>query len=1001
MEKFYKDVLPAKGPYFIATPLEKGGFKHKHFFSLKEMDAYARALKSDAVYFAYSSFGKPYITREVKGRTKRQYRTRTNVAASRVFVIDLEADGRKTFQNKREAATSLSEFCSKYSLGRPSYVVDSGGGLHLYWCVRQELDPTTWQETADLFKAVAAHHGGGFSDDLTRTGDIAGVLRAPGSTNWKQDAARPVKILSPRDPATEATIHDHVDLKNSLEAAVEKFKVPLGPQRKSYVKPADEDEFTFFSSPPDYALTDTERSLTALREEFVPDLAAMRRGCGVLRLIEAKHGDVPEPLWYATMGVVGALLDKAQALDYVTEIAAGHPGYDPNSTWVVDKLDQAREAQQGAPTTCAKLSDSCTSNGLDSPCNACPLSSKVNTPFRIKPDLLYVADAVEAAALDPAAPAKDILPAGFLIQGSTLFYVEETPDEETGRVVKNQIPIVNAEFAILRAVSDEEGADLFLEYRLKKPADRERRGTFPAGILARDSDMRRVLLQEGIPVDPDKWEQICMYIRDAAYVAMSMPEIAMRCRQLGWKTDGFLLGSDLYTKSGRRTVELESNIESIGSNFVESGDLATWQQALSLMYSGDPEYLDPYVFVLMCSFGAPLMKFTGMPSLLVNVLGKTGAGKSTALRVAHSVWGKALEDAVTQSDTPKSRMMTVGAYRSLPVTYDEITTIPPEELARLCYEISQGRERASLTSDRKYRPALGGWNNMVLSTSNRSVREILDANRGEVAAQQVRVIEMETKGAILGSSDVTQLHYLLNDNHGIAGPILAEHMVNNRAALRKEVRDLYAQIHGAMPGETRFWAAALSCALVGSKMARDNHIITQDMHMANQSIAQRLQNTLGAHYKENKKTTADNTSDIISSLYARLMPETLNVYTNHTGHSVTVGPFVGGAPTGTLTDMSIKLRLEIDRTRDEVKLYVPVSELTLQCKINDRELGAIKASLKSLGMVPNTAAPIVRLGKDTSVRVPPLRCYEVTLDRGSRLGLYMRDMIKEREKLSV
>ena len=73
----------------------------------------------------------------------------------------------------------------------PSAVIASGGGLHVYWWLRQPIDLQNGVApyTTAVLKALAGHLGA----DAGST-DVAHILRIPGTLNYKYDPPRPVKL---------------------------------------------------------------------------------------------------------------------------------------------------------------------------------------------------------------------------------------------------------------------------------------------------------------------------------------------------------------------------------------------------------------------------------------------------------------------------------------------------------------------------------------------------------------------------------------------------------------------------------------------------------------------------------------------------------------------------------------------------------------------------------------------------------------------------------------
>ena len=99
----------------------------------------------------------------------------------------------KGYRSKAEAFGSLIAFCKKTGLPNPTHIVDSGGGLHVYWVFDRHIAAKQWRESAEKLKHLAQTLG--LKADATRTADIASILRLPGTLNFKTDPPRPVALL--------------------------------------------------------------------------------------------------------------------------------------------------------------------------------------------------------------------------------------------------------------------------------------------------------------------------------------------------------------------------------------------------------------------------------------------------------------------------------------------------------------------------------------------------------------------------------------------------------------------------------------------------------------------------------------------------------------------------------------------------------------------------------------------------------------------------------------
>lgn len=107
------------------------------------------------------------------------------------------AHARKDLPPSREAAFDLVYECAK----PPSKVISSGYGIQAWWLFDEPYlitDDTTRAEAARMAKGWVDHVGrrakkhGWHVDPV---GELARVLRLPGTSNHKQEASRPVELL--------------------------------------------------------------------------------------------------------------------------------------------------------------------------------------------------------------------------------------------------------------------------------------------------------------------------------------------------------------------------------------------------------------------------------------------------------------------------------------------------------------------------------------------------------------------------------------------------------------------------------------------------------------------------------------------------------------------------------------------------------------------------------------------------------------------------------------
>ena len=159
-------------------------------------DAVAQALKLSSegteVYFACAEYLTP------------DSRVAANASGAWGFWMDIDCGEEKAAAGKgyatvEEAEDALTKFCQDAGLPGPTFIIHSGGGLHVYWVVDSVIPRDTWQSHAKKLKDLTKTCE--FLADDSRTADIASVLRVPGTLNHKFSPPRPVVLNYGADDA--------------------------------------------------------------------------------------------------------------------------------------------------------------------------------------------------------------------------------------------------------------------------------------------------------------------------------------------------------------------------------------------------------------------------------------------------------------------------------------------------------------------------------------------------------------------------------------------------------------------------------------------------------------------------------------------------------------------------------------------------------------------------------------------------------------------------------
>ena len=288
-------VWPLTGPYLLSIPttwwgrddkgerVEKHGHKQFTFDTVQaayDAAVYACGVEGEDVYYALGSLKE--VKRDAKGRLDGP-RKRANIKELRAFWLDIDVKAYPAavaYQSQKEALLALREFVKVNALPHP-YVVSSGVGLHVYWPLTEALDGDKWNHYADLFKQIT--ESAGLKADPSRTADRASILRVPDTQNRKPGRA----VTNVEVKLTGAVTPTEDMLKKIAFLASTKNLSAAPPRTTAQIN-----------------VNAAVAANNALANTFAPvAVNKVLKRCPQLEWQFRNPSEVPQPLWYAMIGV--------------------------------------------------------------------------------------------------------------------------------------------------------------------------------------------------------------------------------------------------------------------------------------------------------------------------------------------------------------------------------------------------------------------------------------------------------------------------------------------------------------------------------------------------------------------------------------------------------------------------------------------------------------------------------------------------------------------------
>ena len=870
---FLRKILATQGTYcavaFVTQPDGTIRRPHQAFDTPEDLARYALAVdaKGHDVYFAVASFNPPQ-------NKNRNFRIQSNIRAIRSLFLDIDVakPGESLTDTKYptqvEAAKALRLFCRDAHLPKP-VIVSSGFGLHVYWPMLHDLAVSEFSEAMLLLHAAAHAHGLLF-DPVARDG--ARILRVPGTMNHKiASDPRPVSIALDADPS------DFAQYLDTLRQYCNDHGVEVRKPKEKPANPVPE-----LGHAPRTALSEQVEPNVA-DDGPVPDYYAIAAHCPAVQEFLTADADVPYDLWIRHMAIMLRCQGGAELVHEISSRAGER--YDPAET---DRQIAIALKENVRPTTCAKMSQSTRI------CAACPhlVSNPDSSPIRFG----YTKDVVRAAKrneelLDAAVKASqgEVIdpPEPYAFEGDTVVKRVARKDQDGGVEVETlelapfrfypesyvRDPVHKRDVWVWRAVRapkmpGEVGLDAEIEFESALVYDRK--------LLA------QTLSNDGAIVPVQHADEFAKFV--AAYMIHAQKFYARQNKRvrMGWQPDGvFVLGGVEYTSEGPRPGAIAKHIR-VREHTQPKGSLDKWLRVMHPYNHPDPA-LSPFKFTLAAGFGSALMRFTHQHGGIINLIGRSGEGKSTLQKVILSIWGNPSGLIMSANHATENAIVSLlNMSGSIVVCAEEMTQITKESLSSLVYGVTQGVEKMRANRSGDVKDSLGGWELLMVSSSNASLHDRLVESGGETA-KSLRILEIPVTRcpAVTPQMFREYVESTIIENYGVAGPIYADYLARHQEEVASEVQQCMVKLetHLDLSQEERIWTASIACALVGGKIAYKLGLIPFKEFAPDVEIPMfKFLKQLIDDQRETIKQTISSAPEVLFAFLAESVGKTLVVY---------------------------------------------------------------------------------------------------------------------------
>jgi uncharacterized protein (DUF927 family) len=269
------------------------------------------------------------------------------------------------------------------------------------------------------------------------------------------------------------------------------------------------------------------------------------------------------------------------------------------------------------------------------------------------------------------------------------------------------------------------------------------------------------------------------------YLQAVNPDARALCvDKIGWHGNVYVLPGQNFgvSPTGERTIlQTEAKPK---NDFSSEGTLSSWQNNVASLCRGNSRL----ILSLAIGLAGPFLKSCGHENFGVHLRGGSSLGKTKAMTIAASIWGRR-DDMMGNWRTTDNSLENIALHRNDNfLMLDEIAQISPPQIGDSVYMLGNGagKSRSSTTGQSR---DVKRFRLVYLSTGEISVATHLES-AGQVvkAGHEVRLIELpadatgtgsmfqDTHGIESHSQFADTLEVIANQHHGNAGLTLLEHL---------------------------------------------------------------------------------------------------------------------------------------------------------------------------------------------------------------------------------
>ena len=364
------------------------------------------------------------------------------------------------------------------------------------------------------------------------------------------------------------------------------------------------------------------------------------------------------------------------------------------------------------------------------------------------------------------------------------------------------------------------------------PRGHAKQWVLPSRLLAGDgAEFRAALMAMGLDVS------VKPHIRSrlAEYIQSRKPDAYARTTdRVGWQSGVAFVLPDRTIGEGEERIIFQSD-GAVPNTFKQQGDVAVWRDTIARRCAGNSRL----VFALSTAFAGPLLHLVGVDSGGFHLRGDSSTGKTTALRVAASIWGG--QDFMQRWRTTENALESMAAQHcDVTLILDELAQLDPAKAGECAYMLANESGKARSKQSGSARARLS-WRLLFLSAGEIGLADhVAESGKRVHTGQEVRMVDLPADaGGGLGMFEV--LHEFEGKggaafadaikadaakHYGVAGIAFLERLTQDSDAVAERSKRAVATLasqwaSGSPSGQVARVARRFALVAVGGELATE------------------------------------------------------------------------------------------------------------------------------------------------------------------------------------